>query len=67
MSQPLAPQPLRVLHVNAGNLYGGVETLLTTLANSRDLCPDMEPHFAFCYEGRSRREIDASGDALHLL
>jgi len=59
--------PLRVLHLNAGNLYGGVETLLATLANSRQLCPGMEPHFAMCYEGRSSREIQASGAPLHLL
>jgi hypothetical protein len=28
-----------VLHVGAGNLYGGVETLLITLARYRHLCP----------------------------
>jgi glycosyltransferase involved in cell wall biosynthesis len=59
--------PLRVLHLNAGNLYGGVETLLATLASSRHLCPEMEPHFAMCYEGRSSREIQATGAAFHLL
>src|ERR1700691_85886 len=59
--------PLRVLHLNAGNLYGGVETLLATLARSRQLCPAMEQHFAMCYEGRSSREIQAAGAAFHLL
>jgi glycosyltransferase involved in cell wall biosynthesis len=58
---------VRVLHLNAGNLYGGVETLLATLAKSRQLCPGMEPHFAMCYEGRSSREIQATGAAFHLL
>lgn len=58
---------VRVLHLNAGNMYGGVESLLTTLASSRELCPGMEPHFAFCYEGRSSQEIQAAGAPLHLL
>jgi glycosyltransferase involved in cell wall biosynthesis len=62
-----ASPPLRVLHLNAGNLYGGVETLLATLANSRQLCPGMEPHFAMCYAGRSSRDIQAAGAPLHLL
>jgi glycosyltransferase involved in cell wall biosynthesis len=60
-------RPLRILHLNAGNMYGGVETLLTTLASSRRLCPGMEPHFAMCYEGRSSREIQAAGAAFHVL
>jgi glycosyltransferase involved in cell wall biosynthesis len=62
-----APARVRVLHLNAGNMYGGVETLLTTFATSRELCPGMEPHFAFCYEGRSSREIQAAGAPLYLL
>ncbi len=64
---PGAPRPLRVLHLNAGNLYGGVETLLVTLANLRHLCPTMEPHFALCFEGRLSAELAASGVPLHWL
>jgi glycosyltransferase involved in cell wall biosynthesis len=52
---------VRVLHINAGNLYGGVETLLTTLARYRSLCPGMEPHFAVCYSGRYSQELAAAG------
>lgn len=59
--------PVRVLHLNAGNLYGGVETLLTTLARLRQLCPGMEPHFGLCYEGRLSRELEASGAPVYLL
>lgn len=59
--------PLRVLHVNGGNLYGGVETFLVTVARLRDLCPSMEPHFAFCYEGRASRELAATGVPVYLL
>ena len=58
---------VRVLHVNAGNLYGGVETLLATLANLRHLCPAMQPHFALCYEGRLSRELNSAGVPVHFL
>ncbi len=58
---------LRVLHVNGGNLYGGVETFLATVARLRELCPSMEPHFALCYEGRASRELAATGVPVYLL
>ena len=48
---------MRVLHVSSGNLYGGVETLLATLARLRNLCTDMEPHFALAFEGRLSKEL----------
>ena len=48
---------LRVLHVYSGNLYGGVETLLSTLARYRSACPDMESHFALSFEGRLSGEL----------
>ncbi len=58
---PQAQGPVRVLHLHSGNLYGGVETLLVTLANLRHLCPAMEPHFAVCFEGRFSGEIRSTG------
>jgi glycosyltransferase involved in cell wall biosynthesis len=58
---------VRVLHLNAGNLYGGVETFMNTLARSRDLCPGMEPHFGLCFEGRASRELSDTGADVHLL
>jgi glycosyltransferase involved in cell wall biosynthesis len=58
---------VRVLHLSAGNLYGGVESLLVTLARERDLCSDMEPHFALCYEGRLSDELRASRVNVHML
>ena len=58
---------LRVLHLNAGNLYGGVETLLTALAQLSELCPGMESHFAVCQEGRFSRELQAAGVAVNML
>jgi glycosyltransferase involved in cell wall biosynthesis len=52
---------LRVLHINPGNLFGGIETLLVTLARQRALCPGMEPCFALCFEGRLSQELRAAG------
>lgn len=56
---------MRVLHLNAGNLYGGIETLLTTLARQRHLAPGMEPEFGLCFGGRLRDELIATGAAVH--
>jgi glycosyltransferase involved in cell wall biosynthesis len=58
---------MRVLHVSSGNLFGGIETLLLTLARQRGLCPDQEPHFALCFAGRLSAELEAAGVAVHLL
>jgi glycosyltransferase involved in cell wall biosynthesis len=55
--------PLKVLHISSGNLYGGVETLLATLARESGSCHDMEPHFALCFEGRLSSELSASTPA----
>jgi len=58
---------MRVMHIVSGRLYGGVETLLVTLARCRELCPAMDPEFALCFDGRLREELSASGVAIHLL
>jgi glycosyltransferase involved in cell wall biosynthesis len=58
---------MRVLHVVAGNLYGGIETILATLARERALCPDMEQHFAVCHDGRLAAELRALGAPVHVL
>jgi len=58
---------MKVLHIHSGNMYGGVETLMHTLALHRDLSPLMEPHFALCFEGRLSEELKASGVPVHQL
>lgn len=58
---------MRVLHVSAGNLFGGVESLLVTLTRYRELCPAMEPHFACCFDGRFAEELRQHQVPLHLL
>src|SRR4051812_49392620 len=59
--------PLRVLHLYAGNLYGGVERMLVTLARERSACPEMEPEFGLCFEGRLSRELRDAGVRVHML
>jgi glycosyltransferase involved in cell wall biosynthesis len=54
-----------VLHLGAGNLYGGVETLLSTLARYHQLCPDMTPEFALCFGGRLKRDLIGQDVAFH--
>lgn len=54
-------RPIRVLHLCAGNLYGGVERVVLECARARTLSPAMAPEFAVCFEGRLSRELTALG------
>jgi glycosyltransferase involved in cell wall biosynthesis len=58
---------MRVLHVNSGNMYGGVESLLVTLADRRHLGAPMEPHFAACFSGRFSEALKGTGAEVSLL
>ncbi len=62
-----ASERSRVLHINNGNLYGGVETILVTLARLGQLCRGMESHFALCHEGRLSQELMEAGAPVHRL
>ncbi|MFZ2061870.1 MAG: glycosyltransferase [Candidatus Binatus sp.] len=55
----------RVLHIGSGNLYGGVETFMVTLARYRGSCPALEQQFAVCFEGRLKRELLVAGATVH--
>jgi glycosyltransferase involved in cell wall biosynthesis len=56
----------RVLHLGAGNLFGGIEVNLLTLARFRDACPDMRTEFGFCFDGKAAAELRQLGCAAHL-
>lgn len=58
---------LRVLHVHAGNLYGGVETILVTLARHAGAAPDVEHRFALCFDGRLAAELRDAGARVDLI
>ena len=47
----------KVLHVHSGNLYGGVESFLVTLARSRPLAPAMGMSAALCFDERIAAEL----------
>lgn len=56
---------MKVLHLYSGNLYGGIERLLATLAGMRHLAPEMEPAFGLCFRGRLWDELSAAGVPIH--
>jgi glycosyltransferase involved in cell wall biosynthesis len=58
---------VRVLHITAGNIYGGVERVITTIAAERASCDRMEPFFALSYRGRTGDELEKSGAAVDYL
>jgi glycosyltransferase involved in cell wall biosynthesis len=58
---------MRILHVHSGNLFGGVESILLSLVRKSALCPEMEMHFALCFEGRLSGDLAASGAPVHRL
>ena len=58
---------MRVLHVSAGNLYGGLETVLVALARHRALSPELECEFAVCFAGKAEDELRAAGVTVHRL
>jgi len=55
----------RILHVHSGNLYGGVETILMTLARRQGDCPHLQQQFALCFQGRLSRELAGLGAPVH--
>jgi glycosyltransferase involved in cell wall biosynthesis len=57
---------MRLLHVHSGNLYGGVETMLSTIAR-RGSAEPLQHEFALCFEGRLATELRAIGVQLHWL
>jgi glycosyltransferase involved in cell wall biosynthesis len=56
---------VRTLHVYSGNLWGGIETFLVTLARNAAAAPEWESEFALCFDARLRRELAGAGAAVH--
>jgi glycosyltransferase involved in cell wall biosynthesis len=54
-----------LLHVSAGNGYGGIERMLVTLAATAH--PRLSQHFVVSFAGRLERELVAAGAAVHRL
>jgi glycosyltransferase involved in cell wall biosynthesis len=58
---------MRVLHVHSGNMFGGVETFLLTLARCRTLAPSVEATFALCFDGDVAGRLRAEGADVSIL
>lgn len=56
---------MRVLHVYSGNLFGGIESILVTLARRR--ASHLEHEFALSFQGRLERELASAGARTHHL
>jgi glycosyltransferase involved in cell wall biosynthesis len=58
---------MRLLHVSSGNLFGGIETMLLTLARNRNQRTSVESEIALCYAGRLGEELEKTGCLAHQL
>jgi glycosyltransferase involved in cell wall biosynthesis len=58
-------EPLRVLFVHSGNIFGGVEGLLLAVARHRAAAAGFDPEFAITFGGRFQQELHASGAVAH--
>jgi glycosyltransferase involved in cell wall biosynthesis len=56
---------MRVLHVYTGNLFGGIESMLATIARHRTTA--LESEVALCFDGRLAGELRRAGTRTHLL
>src|SRR5258708_5677264 len=55
---------LRVLHVTAGNLFGGIERMLLTMTSAQQT--DCAHEVALGFDGRLARELREAGSAPHV-
>lgn len=59
---------MRLLHLHSGNLYGGIERVLVTLARAgRETGAPLDQRFALFFEGRLAQELRAAGAAPSML
>lgn len=55
---------VRILHIHSGNLFGGVESLLCTLARTGP-AEGVDSEFALCFPGRLWDELAVAGAGVH--
>jgi glycosyltransferase involved in cell wall biosynthesis len=56
-----------LLHVAAGNLYGGVERMLVTIRAAREGCPTLDHEFAVCHRGKLFEQLQSLDATVHEL
>lgn len=66
---PAAAPRVRALFIHSGNLFGGVETAMISLARAAsEDGAGLVPSFALCFDdGRTARELRAAGGVVHAL
>ncbi len=65
---PSPADKVRILHVHSGNLFGGVEWFLRTLAQrGAQHAPWVTADFALCFEDRIARDLRNLGATVHML
>ena len=58
---------MRVLHVYGGSLFGGIESMLVTLAREQNACPLLRHEFALSGDGLVGPALAAAGAIVHRL
>ncbi|MGL6075799.1 MAG: glycosyltransferase family 4 protein [Fimbriiglobus sp.] len=56
---------MKVLHLYAGNMFGGIERFLITLAKLRHLAPEMEPEYGLCFRGQLWDDLQKENVPVH--
>lgn len=60
-------EKLRVLHVQNGRMYGGIQRMLVCIAAERAHAPEMEPVFALCFDEEVAADLAAVGAQVEIL
>lgn len=63
----MPPAPQTILHVCPGNQFGGVESMLVSIARSSATPPRIPHAFTCCFEDRFSQELRHSGAVVHAL
>jgi glycosyltransferase involved in cell wall biosynthesis len=58
---------MHVLHAHAGNLYGGTERVLASIARHGHSAADLRSSFALAFEGRASAELRGLGAAVTIV
>jgi hypothetical protein len=58
---------MRVLHLTPGDLFGGIEINLVTLARFRGAYPGLIAGYGLCFNAKASAELRNAGAHVHIL
>jgi len=61
------PEVIKILHLNAGNMIGGVESVLLTFAEFAGTCPQLQQEFALAFDGAFADALRRAGTVVSIL